>query len=200
MPKVSEAYLTERQNHILDAAVRCFAANGFHATGMADLIRESGLSAGSVYRYYRSKDDLIASIIERLLDGLYAQLVEASKRVDTMPAMVAGAVDIAERTFSGPESDYARLLPQVWTEALRNPAVATTVREAYGRIFDMLEDLIVRLQTDRRLPADLDPRGAGHVLFALVQGYMLQRLMVGADLDPGRYLAAVHGLLLKSGS
>lgn len=192
---MSTAYRSERRDQILDAAVRCFAATGFHATGMADVVRESGLSAGSVYRYFRSKDDLIGSIIDRLLDRLQAQLTEASARVETLPEMLERSISIAEQTFSGERSDYARLLPQVWTEALRNPVVAERVRGAYARIFDRLEELVLRLKALETLPGGLDPRGAAHVLLAILQGYMLQRLIVATDVDPGSYVRAARVLL-----
>jgi AcrR family transcriptional regulator len=195
MPKVSTAHRSERRDQILDAAVRCFAATGFHATGMADVVRESGLSAGSVYRYYRSKDDLIGSIIERLLERLQADLTDVSARVETVPAMLERAISIAEQTFGGERGDYARLLPQVWTEALRNPLVATRVRGAYARIFDRLEEFVVRLKASDALPDELDPRGAAHVLLAILQGYMLQRLIVGTDIEPGSYVGAARVLL-----
>jgi AcrR family transcriptional regulator len=62
MPRVTDAHLTARRDQIIDAATLRFAANGFRATGMADIIAASGLSAGAVYRYFRSKDELVEAI------------------------------------------------------------------------------------------------------------------------------------------
>ena len=52
MPKVSEEHRAARRRQILDAAARCFARDGFHRTSMQDIVRESGISAGLVYRYF----------------------------------------------------------------------------------------------------------------------------------------------------
>src|ERR1044072_1008423 len=63
MPKVSDDYLAARRQQILDAAAACFARDGFHRTSMQDIVRESGISAGLVYRYFAGKDDMIAAIV-----------------------------------------------------------------------------------------------------------------------------------------
>jgi hypothetical protein len=52
---------------ILDAARACFARNGFHATSMQDVVVESGLSMGAVYRYCKTKDDLIQAIAKEVV-------------------------------------------------------------------------------------------------------------------------------------
>jgi AcrR family transcriptional regulator len=196
MPKVSEEYLTEKQDQVLDAAVRCFAEGGFHATGMADVIRESGLSAGSVYRYYKSKDELIAAIITRLLGLLHGRLTEVSARATTPAEVIEGALGVALETFSGAQLDYARLLPQVWTEALRNPDVALHVQASYRQIIDHLYHLTERMQRQGTLDDSLDPRGVAHVLLATIQGFMLQKLLLRQDLDPATYLAAASQMFL----
>ncbi len=62
MPKISDERKLERSQQILDAARRCFIDKGFHRASMSDVIRESGLSAGAVYSYYSSKEELIAAV------------------------------------------------------------------------------------------------------------------------------------------
>ena len=66
MPKVSAEHLANRRQQILDAAASCFARNGFHRTSMQDIVKESGLSAGLIYRYFTGKDDMIVAIVERV--------------------------------------------------------------------------------------------------------------------------------------
>jgi AcrR family transcriptional regulator len=59
MPKVSQKYLDDRRSEILDAAIVCFSRDGFHRTTMKDIVRESGLSPGAIYNYFRSKEEII---------------------------------------------------------------------------------------------------------------------------------------------
>ncbi|WP_369028857.1 TetR/AcrR family transcriptional regulator, partial [Nocardia farcinica] len=62
MPRVSEEHLERRRQQILVAAQRCFSRKGFYNTSMQDVFAESGLSAGAVYRYFKSKDELVAAL------------------------------------------------------------------------------------------------------------------------------------------
>lgn len=59
MPRVTEETAHRRRQQIVDAALRCFARDGLHHTSMADLFEEAGMSAGLVYSWFASKDDII---------------------------------------------------------------------------------------------------------------------------------------------
>ena len=77
MPRVSDDHLAARRQQIVSAALRCFARDGFHATSVRDVVRESGLSAGAVYSYFPSKEELVAAAVEPILDQLTAALDDA---------------------------------------------------------------------------------------------------------------------------
>jgi AcrR family transcriptional regulator len=59
-----------RQKAVVEAAARVFAEKGFHATSMQDLIAASGLTAGGLYHYITSKDQLLISICDELMEPL----------------------------------------------------------------------------------------------------------------------------------
>lgn len=69
-PDVSE----ERKNQILDAAVTVFTRLGFHKARMDDIVEESGLSKGALYWYFKSKDDIILAIMNRIFERELADL------------------------------------------------------------------------------------------------------------------------------
>jgi AcrR family transcriptional regulator len=196
MPRVSDAHLTARRDQIIDAATLRFAANGFQATGMADIIAASGLSAGAVYRYFRSKDELVEAIVERVLGRAadrFEQLLGEGQAPDPAEA-VAAAVDLIATIGEAAPVDTTRVAVQAWAEALRNPAVAA-LAGAYGTMRGYLVEVARRAQGSGRLPADADPAQLGAALFSLVLGFLLQRLLLG-DVDPRAYVAA-GGVLLS---
>lgn len=192
VPRVSEQHLTARRQQIVEAALRCFAREGFHATSMRDVIRESRLSAGAVYSYFPSKEALIAAAVEPVLaqvTGALDDVLAAREPVD--PARIAGL--LLERIWSkvvGGEVDYTRVAVTAWGEALRDRAVATVAEEAYRAIRSRLTDAVRRWRDAGHLPHDADVEALGQVLFAMVTGFVLQHALLD-DVEPGRYGAAV---------
>ena len=57
----------DKRDAILRAATQVFARNGFHQSQVADIARAAGVAAGTVYLYFRSKDDLLVSLFDRTM-------------------------------------------------------------------------------------------------------------------------------------
>ncbi|ONH32803.1 TetR/AcrR family transcriptional regulator [Pseudofrankia asymbiotica] len=74
VPKVSEEHSRARRQQILDAAARCFTRTGFHRATVADIVAESGLSAGLLYRYFADKDAIVVAIATQWHDAQSASL------------------------------------------------------------------------------------------------------------------------------
>jgi AcrR family transcriptional regulator len=64
MPRVTNAHRESRRRQILDASIECFAREGFHRTSMAQIIAEAGVSAGTIYLYFTSKEEIVEAIAE----------------------------------------------------------------------------------------------------------------------------------------
>nr|WP_275586448.1 TetR/AcrR family transcriptional regulator [Geodermatophilus normandii] len=193
VPRVSESHLAARRDQILDAATTRFAANGFQATGMADVIAASGLSAGAVYRYFRSKDELIAAIVERVV-GEAAARFEVLLQQEPVPdpaAAVATAVRMVADVAGRGQVDLTRVAVQAWGEALRNPEVHAVVDRAYRTIRGFFVEVARRGQQAGTIPADADPLHLGATMLSAVLGFLLQRLLLG-DLDPAAYTEALR--------
>lgn len=60
----------ERRAEILDAALRCFSRTGYRGTSMDDIVRESGLSKGTLYWHFDSKQDLFTALFNQILQHL----------------------------------------------------------------------------------------------------------------------------------
>jgi AcrR family transcriptional regulator len=63
-----------RRNQILDAATKVFVRLGFQHARMDDIVEESGLSKGTLYWYFKSKEDIINAILRRLFAGALESL------------------------------------------------------------------------------------------------------------------------------
>ncbi|BBH70550.1 TetR family transcriptional regulator [Actinoplanes sp. OR16] len=194
MPRVSEAHLAARRQQILDAAVRCFLRKGFHQSSMQDVIKEAGLSVGAFYRYFKSKNELITAIagakvgeVTSVLDG-----VLVAEPIPPVPEILERVLELIDHSIDhdGP----VRIAVQVWGEAVHDPEVGAMVAEIYGRVRAKAVDIAARAQAGGQLHADADPVGVGVALFGLIQGYILQRILVG-QIDRAQYVNGVRALV-----
>ena len=179
MPRVSDEHLERRHRQIMDAAMRCFARKGFHETTLQDVFRESGLSAGAVYRYFKSKSDLVQAITAEE-GGSLAEIIESALAQDPVPGAdeVAGRMAAALQELSGPDG-WGRVAPSAWAEALHDPAVADIVRGNWGHIRSYWITVAQRMRDDGRLPPGTDADAVGAALFAVAPGFLLQQLILG---------------------
>ncbi|GAA2608829.1 TetR/AcrR family transcriptional regulator [Actinomadura fulvescens] len=194
MPRVSEEHRERRRQQILDAAQSCFARKGFHETSLQEIFRESGLSAGAVYRYFRSKDELIGAIAARS-QPLVAALLEEILDADELPPLDEIVARFATGVTGrmGP-SGAVRIAPQGWALATYNRPIHLAISELLDNTRSWWVRVAERLRDDGRLPPDADPYAVAVVLTSIIPGFILQRLVLG-DVDAETLRAGIRILL-----
>ncbi len=65
MPKLSQEAIEEKKGRIEEAAKQLFIKRGFHATSMREIAGRTGTSLGNLYNYYRTKEEILESIIRK---------------------------------------------------------------------------------------------------------------------------------------
>lgn len=194
MPKVSEAHLEARRRQIIDAAIDCFAREGFHRTTMQDIVREAELSPGAIYRYFESKDEIIEAIADERHAHERELILGARERSDLGQSLRGLAEDMFGSLTDPGERKRRRLGIQVWAEALRNPRIMRLVRRGVDEPRAMFAELIRTAQERGDISPDLDPDAAARVIIALFQGFVLQQAWdKKTEVEP--YLAVVEATL-----
>lgn len=197
MPKVSDRYLEERKNEIIDAAEACFLRRGFHQSTMQDISRESGLSPGAVYRYFKSKNDIIAAAIGRSTER-QAALIEQAR--DSYSQAVEALEAIGEHFFGQLEKEgmerFAAMELEVWAEALRNADLRATHRQQFRLLASALSELF-RLAMDQAgiKSATARPRGLAHLALAIFHGLQLYRALYPEEVSVREVLETLTQLL-----
>ena len=170
----------DKRRLILDAAVRAFARNGYHACRVGDIAEEAGVAYGLVYHYFSSKEDLLETIFRET----WGELLEAVRAVEASgePAQeqlrqVAAVLLRAWRR----DPDLVRVLVR---EVARSPELQRRVGEI-GEAFDELERIIVRGQECGELRRDVDPRLASWIFYGAIEeiltGWVLGQLPDGDE-------------------
>jgi AcrR family transcriptional regulator len=179
----------QRRAQILRAAVGCFVARGFHQTSMAEIAAASGLSMGLLYRYFRSKDEIVlaAAAWERAES---IEAIAALRDATTLRAGLAAYLDAAvDAAF---DADYVRIATEVLAESGRNDALLARLR-AEDRLMMEALDAALRALQERRLVAATVAAAPVATLFAA----SIEGLATRALLDPALVRADVKRGLLE---
>lgn len=199
MPRVTAEHSRARRQQILDAARTAFIRDGFHATSMQDIQREAGLSAGAIYLYFKSKDEIIAAIAA---DALATVSAAFDMRLPDRPppdldTLVGQLLSAAERLQN--EKHIFPLVVQVWSEALRNPPLLAKLTALFDEVRGRLTHLLAESQASGQIDPHVDPGSLVMALLGLVQGYIVQSTLLEETTSFERYQAGVHALM-RSGA
>jgi TetR/AcrR family fatty acid metabolism transcriptional regulator len=158
-PKAERA---DKRDAILRAAIDTFAARGFFNAQVADVARAAGVAAGTVYLYFRSKDDLLVSIFERTMKEA---IRDGRRSLEGVDDPVARLREIARLHLDRLGRD--RSLAVVFQIELRSSTKfmeqfsATQLREYLG----IIRDAIVDGQTRGVFRRELNPTFGAKIVF-----------------------------------
>jgi AcrR family transcriptional regulator len=179
---------------IVAAALRCFDREGFHRASMAMVIEEAGVSAGTVYRYFSSKTDLIRACAEEVFgeaDTALRDLVHGPTSPDVrtiITALLESALDVGSRY----DADLTRVGVSAWAECLRDPVLSGHVRGLYRDLRESLTQIVRRWQ-DEGLLTGAEPEHVAQALFGAMPGFVVQHVVLG-DVEPAGYAEGLAGL------
>jgi AcrR family transcriptional regulator len=194
MPRLSPATAAARRQQIISAALVCFAQRGFHKATLQDVVRVSGLSPGSIYCHFASKEDIVYAVVEaRHRRDLHS--LELALNTDSLEEAL---VVLANAFFPSPASRedraWRRLAVQLWAESHHDAILLKAVRAGFERPLVMLADLLRRAQGRRQLARALEPEPTARVLIAAFQGLTLQQTW-DEDMDASSCLRVMRALL-----
>lgn len=187
MPRVKPERKAARRAQILDAARARFARDGFHRTTLQEVFASAGLSAGCVYNYFKSKDELILAIADgrhRQEQKVLSAGVAEANPADGMLRIVEHFVD----EYLRPQGKERRQIAiQTWAEALRSPAILAVVRDGFDGPRRDLVALVRRGQADGVFDPDLKADAVARAIIAIFHGFVLQGLWASKlDVDACR--------------
>ncbi len=79
---VSESHRIEKRDRITEAAISVFAQKGYGSARVADVAKKAGVADGTIYLYFRNKEDLLLSIFEEKMGKVIDELSDALEGVD----------------------------------------------------------------------------------------------------------------------
>ena len=176
MPARSDAQAQEdKRRLLLQAAVRVFARNGYHAARISDIAEEAGVAYGLLYHYFDSKEEVLRNVFRETWRALIATIKSVEGSGDPPREQLRKVAEILLRSWRR-EPDLVRVLV---LEVTRSGHLAGEMDEIVAS-FAAIQEIVERGQADGTLRTDIDPRLASYVFYGaideLLTGWVLGRL------------------------
>jgi TetR/AcrR family transcriptional regulator, transcriptional repressor of aconitase len=182
MARVTQQHVDARRESILDSAARLFARKGLNSATMADIAAEADLSAGAIYRYFSSKEELMRAVFD--------EAVERNRQMFQ---------DEAE-SASSPFVALERIGRRIWIELDDRDALICEVQmalsaardpEDFGMdlsrnrkvIRELLEGMVRAAQESGEIDPDIDPSALALLLQAATGGIQMLKLDDEENID-----------------
>ena len=195
MPRIGEELRKQRRRHVLTSAWSCFSRNGFHATSMDEVISATGMSSSAVYRYFRSKDELIDATVDEAFartETLFTELLTAKPTPTPTQTIERLTKIVRERPQEG-TYDLSLLAMQAWTEALRRPHLRERTGAYYSNARRLFESLAQRWRDEGHIRADADLTSIATLLTTLMPGMIVSHYLVDT-VDATRLITGIVDL------
>lgn len=177
MPKITPAHEQHRRAQILAAAMTCFARQGYHATSMDDVVRESGLSVGAIYSYFPSKEDLFLALSDDRANQTLAHLNELFRRPGPMAEKTRAAVDYFFNLLSDELLSLARVTVEFTREAARSERVKARQERRCESVRQFMRWLLSEAQREHEIRDDVDIDAAAELMMMLNEGMLLMSVV-----------------------
>lgn len=185
----------DKRERILESALRVFASKGFFGAKVSDVADEAGVADGTIYLYFKSKDDLLISLFEQQMQKVNAELEAAMKgakdAADKLRRFIRAYLGLVEKN---------RHATEVITIELRQSAkfMKEYSNPRFADLLKMLASVIHEGQRQGRLRDDVPPPVAARALFGVLDELALMWVTGRSDkLDIRKAPDWIAGLVLE---
>jgi len=163
---MAQAPPADKRRLILDAAIRVFARQGFHATRVSDIADEAGVAYGLVYHYFTSKDEVLDTLFLERWNVLLEVIREADatdRAAREKLTQIAGFIVESYRH----DPDLMKVIIVEVTRAANTfgRTHLEKIREAYG----LIAEIVAKAQANGEFRGDVTPRFAALAFYGAIE-------------------------------
>ena len=189
-----------RREEILLAAERIFSQNGFFKTSMAEIADAAQFAMGTVYRFFKSKEEIYITLVEDKVEELL-RLLETATQQQTLAREKLRAVIQVKLAFADQNRDFFRIYVSEWSgfEWTIKSAFGERVWKRYLAQIDLVADLIkegIKKGEFRKVPPKDTSLALHGMLNSTIYVWILQAGPKESLVDKGEWLGALflHGI------
>ncbi len=173
-PKFTPQYKTELREKIMQSAMENFAKKGFDRTRMEDIAAAAGLAKGTLYLYFKNKEDLFYAICDHNLEELRNQLYRLFNRKENILLDAKKFYDEYQRGSLGSDT--------IWFEMIalstRSPKLRKILTENQIKVYQVVKEFL-KTQIERGfLRQDINVDIFASALIALYNGLAVNKLLL----------------------
>ena len=176
MPKLSKEQAEVRRQQILRAMFNCLAERGYARVTMRDIAKEAGVSVGTLYLYFRDKNEIIAALQQESDDRVEKGLTKQSGQTPAQELQSTLEYMLMEMEEPGIGATL-RVDLQLWAESVHHDSLGTLARRVLAEKTDMFAELIRAAQSAGEMPQAWDPESLARLLIAIISGMELQKAL-----------------------
>ena len=179
-----------RREHLIDTAIALFAEHGYHATGIDTILAAAGVSKKTLYRHFRSKEELILAALKKY-DGLFRNdfMRQVEARADTPRGRLLAIFDVAADWFRRNNFYGCMYINAIGEYAATDTPIRQVCKEFKALMRRHVEDLCVELGA-------ADPAGLAEELALLLEGAIVTAQVSGTRERAARVAAAAAAVLI----
>ena len=172
-PRVTDQYKTEVKEKIVQAAIATFSKYGYDKTRMDDIAESANLGKGTLYLYFKSKEELFYAISENSIKELKEQLSKLFSKKEDL-------VQDAEKFYDQYRNlihDSEKVSFEMIAESSRNPKLRKALYEQRMKVYDIVIDYLRRQIEKGFFRKDMDVNAIASGLVALYDGLTISKLL-----------------------
>ncbi len=170
-------YKAEIKEKIIQAAIESFAQTGYHRTKMEDIAKRLGLSKGTIYLYFKSKEDLFVAICEYNMQQGNKEDAELFVKKENVATDAEQIYDNIRRREQGND----RVMLEMVAESARNPKLRRAMYELHVKVHEHVMGGVRNKIEDGFLKKDADAASLAIALVALYDGLAVNRMLGVSD-------------------
>ena len=174
-PKVTPQYKLDIRERIVQSAIECFSKNGFDKTRMDDIAQTADLSKGTVYLYFKSKEDLFYAICENNLKVIKEQLSKIF--ATTKENLLSDAEQFYDNLQKLEKKREEKVFFEIVAESSRNTNLQRILYEQRIKIFNVVKEYLDLQVQKGFFRKDVDTEAIAPGLVALYDGLDVSKFL-----------------------
>jgi TetR/AcrR family fatty acid metabolism transcriptional regulator len=184
----------EKYQRILDAAVEVIAERGYFKSPVSEIAKRAGVADGTVYLYFKSKDDLLRTAIDRRFDRFYQQITDAFVTIEGPREQLEYIALVHLESYQVNRSMAVLLQTEMRQSA---KFIAEFSHRHLARYIQMVREIVRRGQEEGIFRKELPDGVVAHCMFGTIDELVSSAVFTGRVYDAKATAAQVMDVLLN---